>query len=208
MEPKQKVESDDTGKAAADAKALSQIEKWGDLGRPSPKLPPPGESILIEDDEDFINRLTDLGIDNIPDVAIIPRNFASAPSLAHLAFERETSDLRVLGRQAGIEVAPLVGKPAIIHENDIVTIGVVIAITLKVLEAANSTATLVDFFDRLGKFLGQKQEDGSSSERVELIQEVIITSGVRAKRLTYRGTAANLHTVVKALKDEADTLDD
>lgn len=201
------MESKDTDKSVAAAKALAQAEKWGNLGRPSPKLPPPGKLILVEDDDVFISRLTDLAIDNVPAVAILPRNFASAPSLEHLAFERETGDLRVIGRLAGIEVAPLVEKPATIHENDIVTIGAVIVIALKVLEAANSTATLVEFFGRLGKFLEKKQEEASKGERVEVVQEVIITNGIKAKRLTFRGPAADLHTVVQALKHEADSLD-
>lgn len=201
------MESKDVDESFVAAKATAQVEEWGDLGRPSPKLPAPGKSLLAEDDDFFVRRLTELGIDSLPDVAILPRNFKSAPSLDRLAFERETSDLRVLGRQAGIEVAPLVEKPAIIHENDIVTIGAVIVVALKVLETANSTATLIEFFGRLGKFLRQKHREASESERIEVIQEVIITNGVKARRLTYRGPAADLETIVQALKHEADALD-
>jgi hypothetical protein len=193
--------------AAAKEKAKAQVDEWGDLGRPSSKLPAPGESLLVEDDDYFLPRLRELGIDNFPDVTILPRNFKSAPSLDRLAFERETSDLRVLGRQAGVEVAPLVEKRAEIHENDIATIGAVIVIAKAVLETVNSVATLVEFFGRLGKFLGEKQEEASRGERIEIVQEVIVTNGIKATRVTYRGSAADLGTVVETLKREADALD-
>ncbi|HTV75332.1 MAG TPA: hypothetical protein VME66_16685 [Candidatus Acidoferrales bacterium] len=189
--------STDSDELRAAKNAAEQLEKWGDLGRPSPKLPPPGESILIEDDQDFLQRLNDIGITSLPDVAILPRNFNSAPSAQAFAFERETNDLRVIGKQAGLTLEPLVEKPAIIHENDVLTIGVVIVIALKVLEAANSSATLIEFFQRLGRFLGGRP--GPSGDSIEVVQEVIVTDGTTAKRFTYRGPARELHSVVDAL---------
>lgn len=191
----------DSDESIAAAKAAAQIAKWGNLGRPAPKVPPEGQTTLAEDDSAFIRRLGELDIGQLPEVAILPRNFDSAPSIEAFVFERETNDLRVIGRQVGIAVAPLVDKPSIIHENDILTVGAVIVIALKVLEAANSTATLVEFFQRLGKFLAGRTVNPPRSS-VEVVQEIIVTNGATARRVTYRGPANELHTVVDALKED------
>src|SRR5579863_885288 len=137
-------------------KLADQLEKWGDIGRRSPHLPADGETYLVEEAPDFIQRLAELEVKRLPDIAILPRNFYTAPSAEAFVFERETNDVRVIARQGGTVADPLSESASILHENDAVTIGVVIAISVQLLGAVNSSATLIEFFQRLGGFLARK----------------------------------------------------
>ena len=61
----------------------------------------------ISDYPDVVQRVTELGCQVPTEIAILPRNFATARSVDELLFESESPTVRVLWRKAGVVETPI-----------------------------------------------------------------------------------------------------
>lgn len=64
----------------------------------------------ISDYPDVVQRATELGCQVPTQIAILPRNYATAQSVDELLFESETPTVRVLWRKAGVVETPILAS--------------------------------------------------------------------------------------------------
>jgi hypothetical protein len=170
------------------------------MNRRRPPTPNNDEHFVVEDWPTLTNRLNKVGVNDLPDIGILPRNFDTAAHKDEWIFESTLADVRKLGRQAGLDVRAVgVEKPVIIRENDAATLGVVLLVAWSCLETANKAATLIEFFTRVGSYLSERRQRSAGPE-VEVTQEVIVTRDGSSRRIVYRGPASQLPSIVDAMK--------
>lgn len=175
--------------------AASRLAAYGDLRRPSQTC----ASSYIEAPE-MARALKRLGLDTIPDLALLPRNLLTAADPDHLVYERDALDLQVLARQSGLELDTLTDAPQkTIHENDSTIILPAVILAAQIFENADKILSLIDFFSRIAGFV--ERRSNNAAEQVEVSQEVFVKKGVRITRSVFKGPPSALRDVPKVLKE-------
>ena len=150
----------------------------------------------IVDDETIAGRLQLFGS---PSAAVLPRNFAIAPFAEDFVFEATTSALRTLARRVGLSFdIPASSSYRSLHEKDheIILPVLVFAHTLLVDGAASLT---YKFLEALAAHLMSRQSS-SARESSTVLVDLIITKNESAKRISYRGPASGLPSVVEVAR--------
>jgi hypothetical protein len=166
-----------------------------DFARRTPAAVPKDENFVVKDYLAIPDRLKALGIDDVPRVAVLPRNFDVAVDKVALINESIAADIRIIGRGLGIDVYTFQGTGARrIKENDALSIGAIILVTL---EAFNNLETLGEFFARIARLVRDVNAGGGE---VEITQEVVATGKKDSKKFTYRGPASGLPSIVPMIQ--------
>lgn len=175
-------------------------EEFGvDVNRRAVPDVPPGENIVISDFPSVEDRLNELGIGEVPYVAVLPRNFETASDAKALILESSASELRILGRKAGVDVETFARFGAReIQENDIFTI---VGIVWMSSQALKNAAPIVKLLQSIVDFAKSRSTTREKSEiELELVQEFVVGNGRESKRLTYKGPASKLVDIIPTLQ--------
>jgi hypothetical protein len=138
-------------------------------------------------------RFAQLGLD-VPSVSVLPRNFATVTSASDFVFEQMTSDMRTLGRRAGISVViPGPTDFRALHEKDHEIIAPIVQFSHEFLidgGAALAVAFLEQFAQHVASRWGIKK-----AKEMKAVLDVVITKGKNSKRITYQGPVEGLPRV-------------
>lgn len=176
-------------------------ERYGNLNRHDV-----GHGLTISAGDEFEAALERLGINQLPDFAVIPRNLLSAPTTDAFVYERESRDLQAIATGAGLKLAPLAdGAFETIHENDASLILPALVFLYPLLETYNKTTTIVEFFNNMLKLLSR--QSGKPLSQIELTQEILVKKNSKSMKFSYKGPAENYMAVVSELKQRFDEYD-
>jgi hypothetical protein len=165
------------------------------LNRRNVPAVPKGETISIAAEDATGTRLEGLGL-QVPDVAVLPRNFESAATPEDFVFEESTSMIVALGRRAGVMVTvPGPSEYRTIHEKDAEIIAPVLQFSHQFLMEGGAVLA-VAFLQELGRHV-RKRWGGRNRDR-HAILEIAVTKGRSSKRLTYSGPPEELAQIVEA----------
>jgi hypothetical protein len=170
-------------------------DEQGDDGLQRRRVRSEGDSpaIVIEDD-DAAARFEQLGLE-VPALAILPRNFASATEPGQFVFEATTSTIRTLGRRVGLTLA-VPGPTAYrgIHEKDHDVVAPVVQFAHAFL-IEGGAVLVVEFLKELSRHVASRWGQKAARER-HAVFEIVVTRGKRARRVTYNGPLEGLPSIV------------
>jgi hypothetical protein len=187
----------------ADASNSNKNQNESLYRRPAPKVPD-GERVRVDDCFNVLERFEQLGLDVPESVAVLPRNFDIASTAEELVMESAAPDIRIVGRQVGVEVDTFGGVGAKqIHENDALAVGAIIWFTL---ETFNHGAGIVELLERVANRVARRSGK-SDSDHVEIEQQVVITDKKTkiSKSFAYRGPASQVAAIVPVMQETMNT---
>lgn len=163
--------------------------------------------IAIDEFRDPRKRASELGLEPIGDIALLPRGFESDEEAGGLFFDAETSTLRKLLAESGVEAHQpgKVGGASGVHvEKSAAWAAPLIFIGARILLDAPETLSLLL---NVVEYFVVRVTRGLHHPTVSLSFVLEVEAGRTYKRLTYEGPPKSLkevETVIRGITDEQD----